>query len=224
VFIGHFAPAFIAAAITPRSPGLGTVFVAAQLVDWAFFTLALAGVEAMRIDPQASVMVPFDLYHMPFTHSLAGTVVFAAVFAGIVTVWQRNPLGGVLAGLVVVSHWLLDFVVHVPDLTLAGDPPKYGLGLWNYPWIAIPLELALLGGAFAFYLRRTRGPIGPPAVLLAVLLLFQAVNWFAPHPAEAGAFLYLQALIAFAALTGLAVWVSTNRERKTRRGLAWSER
>ncbi len=223
MFIGHFAPAFIAAA-SPRSPGLGSLFVAAQLVDWAFFSLALMGIEAMRIDPAASVMVPFDLYHMPFTHSLAGSLVFAAVFAGIVTVWQRNPLGGVLAGLVVLSHWLLDFLVHVPDLTLAGDPPKYGLGLWNYPWIAIPLELALVGAAFAFYVRRTRGPIGPPVVLLGVMLLMQAINWFAPHPAAAGAFLYLQALIAFGVLTALAIWVSTNRERRARRGLAWSDR
>lgn len=224
MFIGHFAPAFIAAAVSPRSPQLGTLFVAAQLVDWAFFGLALAGVEAMRIDPQASVMVPFDLYHMPFTHSLAGSLVFAAVFAGIVTAAHRNLFGGVLAGLVVISHWLLDFLVHVPDLTLAGEPPKYGLGLWNYPLIAMPLELVLVGGAFAYYLRRTHGPVGPPAVLLGVMLLMQAVNWFAPHPAEAGAFLYLQALVAFAVLTGLAVWVNTNRGPKVRRGLAWSER
>lgn len=222
MFIGHFAPAFIAAAVSPRSPRLGTLFVAAQLVDWAFFSLALVGVEKMRIDPAASRMVPFDLYHMPITHSLAGTLLFAAVFAVILTVSQRNPLGGMLGGLVVLSHWLLDLLVHVPDLTLAGDPPKYGLGLWNYPWIAIPLELALVGGAFAFYFLRTQGPPGPPFVLLAVMLGLQAINWFAPHPAEAGAFLYLQALFAFGLLTALAVWVNTNRGIKVRRGLAWS--
>lgn len=224
MFIGHFAPAFIAAAVSPRSPKLGTLFIAAQLVDWAFFSFALVGVEQMRIDPEASRMVPFDLYHMPYTHSLAGTVVFAAVFAGIVTLSQRNALGGLLAGLVVVSHWLLDFLVHIPDLTLTGDPPKYGLGLWDYPWVAIPLELALIGAAFAFYMRRTRGPLGPPFVLLAVMLLLQAINWFGPHPETASAFLYLQALIAFALLTALAMWVSTNRGIKVRRGLAWSDR
>jgi len=224
VFIGHFAPAFIAAAVSPRSPKLGTLFVAAQLVDWAFFSLALVGVEKMRIDPAASVMVPFDLYHMPYTHSLAGTFVFAAVFAGIVTLWQRNPLGGVLAGLVVLSHWVLDWLVHPADLTLAGSPPKLGLGLWDYPWVAIPLELALIGGAFAFYLRRTHGPVGPPAVLMTVMLLLQAVNWFAPHPDEMSAAIPLQAFAAFGLLTALAVWVSTNRGVKVRRGLAWSDR
>lgn len=224
MFIGHFAPALVAAAVSPRSPRLGTLFVAAQLVDWAFFSLALVGVEKMRIDPAASAMVPFDLYHMPYTHSLAGTVVWAAALAGLVTAWQRNALGGLLAGLVVMSHWVLDWLVHPADLTLAGAPPKYGLGLWDYPWIAMPLELLLILGAFAYYLRRTRGPIGPPFVLLAVMVLLQAVNWFAPHPAEAGAFLYLQALVAFGLLTGLAGWVSRNRVFKRRGGLAWSPR
>jgi hypothetical protein len=224
VFIGHFAPAFIAAAVSPRSPKLGTVFVAAQLVDWAFFAFALTGIEAMRIDPAASVMVPFDLYHMPYTHSLLGTLLFAGVFAGVVTIWQRNALGGVLAGLVVLSHWVLDWLVHPADLTLAGSPPKLGLGLWDYPWVAIPLELALIGGAFAFYLRRTHGPVGPPAVLMAVMLLLQAVNWFAPHPDEMSAAVPLQAFAAFGLLTALAVWVGTNRGVKVRRGLAWSDR
>ena len=222
MFIGHFAPAFIAAAVAPERPRLGTMFVAAQLVDWGFFALALVGVERMRIDPSASVMVPFDLYHMPYTHSLIGTAIWAAVCLGIVAVHQRSLAVGLLAGLVVVSHWVLDWVVHVPDLTLDGSPPKLGLGLWNYPWAAIPLELGITAGAFAFYVRRTRGPAGPPMVLLGVLLALQAINWFAPHPEAAGPFLYLQALIAFGILTGLAVWVGENRWFRKHGGLALS--
>lgn len=224
MFIGHFAPAFVAAAVSTKAPRLGTMFVAAQLIDWGFFMLATVGVERMRIDPEASVMVPFDLYHMPYTHSLIGTGLWAAACFGVVAIYQRSLRTGVLAGLVVLSHWLLDWVVHVPDLTIGGAPPKLGLGLWNYPWIAIPLELGLTLGAFAFYMRSTRGPAGPPAVLLGVLLLLQAINWFAPHPAAAGLFVYLQALIAFALLTALAVWVGENRWFRKRGGLALSPR
>lgn len=222
MFIGHFAPAFIAAAVSPQSPRLATLFVAAQLVDWAFFALALIGVEKLRVDPGASVMVPLDLYYMPYTHSLIGAGIWALLCLGVVAILHRSLVAGALAGSVVLSHWLLDFVVHVPDLTLDGQPPKLGLGLWNYPWVAIPLELALTLGAFAFYLSRSRGPVGPPAVLLGVLLLLQMVNWFAPHPAAAGPFLYLQALLAFAILTALAVWVGENRRFHRRRGLALS--
>jgi hypothetical protein len=223
MFIGHFAPAFLAAAASPRSPKLGTLFVAAQLVDWGFFTLATIGVERMRVAPGASVMNPMDLYHMPYTHSLLGAGAWALACLLVVAIGQRSLFAGFVAGLVVLSHWPLDWLVHVPDLTLDGSPPKLGLGLWNHPAVAMPLELALTGGAFAFYVRRTRGPVGPPLVLLAVMLLFQALNWFAPQPTELSVFLYLQALLAFAILTALAVWVGENRWFQKRGGLAFGD-
>ncbi|MGB7374735.1 hypothetical protein [Pontixanthobacter sp.] len=72
MFIGHWAPAFIAAAASKRSPKLGTLFIAAQLVDWGFFLFATVGLERMRIEPGITAMNPLDLYHMPYTHSLLG--------------------------------------------------------------------------------------------------------------------------------------------------------
>ena len=62
MFIGHFAPAFAAGAISPESPRLGTLFVAAQLVDWAFFLFVLVGIEEMRIVPGITAMNPLDLH------------------------------------------------------------------------------------------------------------------------------------------------------------------
>lgn len=218
MFIGHFAPAFAAAAVSPRSPKLGTLFIAAQLVDWAFFCFAIIGIEAMRIDPTATAMVPYDLYHMPYTHSLLGTGVWAVIFGLLVFAIMREAVAGILAGLVVLSHWVLDFLTHRPDLTVAGGDSLYGLGLWNLPFVAIPLELAITLGAFYWFVKRTRGPVGPPLVLLALLLVMQAVNWFGPHPEEAGLGLYIQALVAFAVLTLLARWVGDNRKHKRARG------
>ncbi|MEM7700906.1 MAG: hypothetical protein AAF251_03110 [Pseudomonadota bacterium] len=220
MFIGHFAPAFVASSLGPRAPGLATTFLAAQLVDWAFFTLAIVGVEKVRIEPGATVMVPLDLYFYPYTHSLLGAGIWALAFALIVLIARKNAFAGLLAGLVVLSHWALDWVVHRPDLTLTGHEPHYGLGLWNYPMIAIPLEIALVLGGLYFYLKRTRGPAGPPIVLAIVLLALQAFNWFGPEPAEANLFLHLQALIAFGVLTLLAAWVGENRQFVRRGGLA----
>ena len=77
MFIGHFAPALLAAAVTPQRPRLGMYFIAAQLVDWAFFALLLLGVENMRVVPGITAMNPMDLYHMPYTHSLVGSACFA---------------------------------------------------------------------------------------------------------------------------------------------------
>ena len=220
MFIGHFAPAFVAAAAYSKGPKLGIYFVAAQLVDWAFFALAIVGVEKVRVDHDATVMVPLDLYHIPYTHSLLGAGIWALVFAIVVVIWYRDTLAGVLSGGVVLSHWALDWVVHRPDLTLAGGEATYGLGLWNHPQIAIPLEIGIVLASFIFYVWRSRGPILPPLILIAVLLGMQALNWFGPQPVEEGLGLYLEALFAFAVLTGLAIWVGKDRYFTKSDGLA----
>lgn len=218
MFIGHFAPAFAASAASPRAPGLGTLFVAAQLVDWAFFTFAILGIEHMRIVPGITEMVPFDLYDMPLTHSLLATGIWAAGFAVLVRYWTKDSGAGFIAGLVVASHWALDLLVHRPDLTLLAGPEAYGLGLWNYPWIEIPLEIGITAGAFYWYLKKTIGPAGPPFLLLFMMVLFQIVNWFGPVPEQADMSLYITALFAFAILTLMAYWVGTTRRHIRARG------
>ena len=64
MFIGHYAPA-LAAAARPSAAGLGTLFVAAQLVDIGFAVLLIPGIEAMRIVPGITAMNPMDLHHRP---------------------------------------------------------------------------------------------------------------------------------------------------------------
>ncbi|MGI8943211.1 MAG: hypothetical protein ACR2FJ_03060 [Qipengyuania sp.] len=220
MFIGHWAPALVAGAVSAESPRLGTLFIGAQLVDWAFMLFLMIGVEDMRIAPGITAMNSLDLYHMPFTHSLLGTAVFAGIFALIVGWSLRNAVAAIWAGLVVLSHWLLDFLVHRPDLTLAGGEDKIGFGLWDQPAIAIPLELALIVGAFAWYVRATKGPIGPPFVLLGVMLLFQAVNWLAPQPAQYSIALPIVSIFAYAVITAIAFWVGRTRWHKRQVGLA----
>ena len=214
MFIGHFAPAFVAAAVTPEKPRLGLYFLAAQLVDWAFFAFVLVGVEDMRVVPGITAMNPMDLYHMPYTHSLLGSAGFAVGFALLVLIATRDRLASLLAGAVVLSHWLLDLIVHRPDLTLTGDPPKLGLGLWNYPAVEMPLELALVFGATAFFLARTRGPALPAIVLAAMLLGFQAINWFGPEPEAVTPALSYTAFFAYGLTTLAAWWLGRTRRAK----------
>ncbi|MEL7728565.1 hypothetical protein AAG612_03405 [Citromicrobium bathyomarinum] len=214
MFIGHFAPAFVAAAVTPTRPRLGLYFLAAQLVDWAFFAFVLAGVEDMRIVPGITAMNPMDLYHTPYTHSLLGSAGFALGFAALVWLFTRDRLASALVGCVVLSHWLLDLAVHRPDLTLAGSAPKMGLGLWNYPLIEMPLELALTFGALALLLSRTRGPSGPAIIFGVVLLLVQAFNWFGPEPEAVTPALSYTALFAYGLITLIAWWLGHTRRAK----------
>lgn len=215
MFIGHYAPAFLAAAVTPRAPRLGTLFVAAQFLDYGFFGLSLIGLEHARVTPGMTKMVPLDLYDMPFTHSLAGAFVWAFVAGLALIAWHGTVRVALVAGAVVVSHWLLDLLVHAPDLTLAGSPPGYGFALWNHPAIEMPLELLLTFGAFAFYIARTRslGPVGrrEPVILAVLMLAVQAINWFGPQPEAFTAGTAILALAVFTVLAYVASWTDRCR-------------
>jgi hypothetical protein len=239
MFIGHFAPA-LAAATLKDAPRLPVLFLAAQLVDWAFFALLLTGAEAMRVTPGITVMNPMDLYHMPYTHSLLGalafggsvTVVIWALARGgntrsiiwskaerdgngtTIVAWPRALSAGLIAGAVVVSHWFLDWLVHIPDLTLAGSEPKLGLGLWNHPMIAMPLELILIAGALLLYARRTGAGGLPLWGLAGVMALLQAVNWFGPVEAEVTAGTSLLAFFAFGLITLASGWAARRETRQ----------
>lgn len=217
MFIGHYAPALVAAAL-PKAPKLGILFFAAQLVDIAFFIFVLGGVEAMRLQPKITVMNGLDLYHMPYTHSLLGSIIWGGAFAAIIWAVTRNSTSALIAGGVVVSHWFVDLLVHRPDLTLAGSPPNLGMGLWNYPMIAVPLELLFAGGALAFYLSRTRHISGTakhwPWTLGIVMLLVQLYNWLSPDPKMMDASLPLSALLAYGLFAWLAFKTTQTRARE----------
>lgn len=218
MFIGHWAPALAAAAASKKAPPLALLFIGAQLIDWAFFALLLLGVEQMRFSPGISVMNPMDLYHMPYTHSLLG----AAAFAGAVWLARslvlRDKVGALIGAGVVLSHWFLDLLVHVPDLTLAGSPPKLGLGLWNYPWIEMPLELAITFGALWWYWKARNPAPGRALVLGGVLLLLQAVNWFGPVESEVTAGTSVLAFVAFGLATLAAWWMGKSARKPARSG------
>ena len=207
MFIGHWAPA-LAVAARPKASALGLLFIAAQLVDWAFFGFLLLGVEHMRVTPGISAMNPMDLYHMPYTHSLLGTLVFGGGTTIVIWAFTKDRAAALLTGAVVVSHWFLDLLVHVPDLTLAGSPPKLGFGLWNYPALEIPLELGITFGALWLYVRAKRPAPLRVGVLAGVLLLLQAINWFGPVEPEVTIGTSLLAFFAYGLATLTAWWMA----------------
>ena len=212
MFIGHFAPALVVAT-RPKAAGLGTLFAAAQLVDIGFAALLIPGIEAMRIVPGITAMNPMDLYHMPYTHSLLGALLWAVAFGLLVQFVTKRREAAIGAALVVVSHWFLDLLVHIPDLTLFDAPPKLGLGLWNHPLAEMPLEILLTFGALLYYARRTRAPSGNLRLWsLAVLLaLVQAIDWFGPKEPVYSLSIPATMLAAYAMLAGAAWWAGANR-------------
>jgi hypothetical protein len=228
MFIGHYGASFIAAT-SPKAPRLGTLFIAAQLLDFGFFGLMLAGVEHMRFVPGITVMNPMDLYDMPWTHSLVGALGWSAGFALLLWLWRRNSMTALIGGAVVLSHWMLDLLVHRPDLTIAGSPPTLGLGLWNHPGIEIPLELALAFGGLAWFAARTRardwqGHVSIVALAVA-MAAFQAINWLAAQPATmvdpVPPTVPLTGLFAYAVLAAIAWWVSIARPIRASTSTDW---
>jgi membrane-bound metal-dependent hydrolase YbcI (DUF457 family) len=199
------------------------MFVAAQFVDLAFFGFVLTGVERMRETPGRTVMNAGDFYHMPYTHSVIGTLGFAALWAVAVRLRRGSWRVAALGAAVVASHWLLDFLVHAPDLTLLGAGRRYGLALWDRPAVAMPLELGLSALAITFYASRTRatGVMGHVALAALVVALagFQAVHWVTPQPTRVidpvPAAVPLTALLAYAVLTTLAWWTGATRIART---------
>src|SRR5690349_8380809 len=130
MFIGHFGVALAAKKVTPPT-SLGSLFFAAQFLDLLWPVFLLLGWEHVHIAPGITRMTPMDFYDYPLTHSLAMAAVWSlAVGAGYYVI-RKNRRRAWVMGLVVASHWMLDVVVHRPDLPLWPGGPKVGLGLWN---------------------------------------------------------------------------------------------
>jgi hypothetical protein len=183
VFIGHFALGFAAKRAAPRT-SLGTLFLAAQFVDLVWPTLLLLGIERVAIDPALSG-APLVFVHYPISHSLLGAISWAALVGAAYFAVSRERRGAWVVALLVVSHWLLDLVVHRPDLPLLFvGGPMLGLGLWNLPVLELVLEIVLFAACFAVYLRTPAGQAAgfKPWVLAAVLLVIQLANAFGPPP------------------------------------------
>ena len=174
MFIGHWSAAFAAGAASDRAPKLGTLFIAAQLVDWAFFTLVLLGVEDMRVQPGITRLSPLDLYHMPITHSLLGAAGFALAYGLLVGVGLRDRVAGFITAAVVLSHWLLDLLVGAFVWYLRRtDGPALG------PIVLAVLLLAMQAFNWFGPPPVAGAPVAPMALLaLAAYALATLVAWW----------------------------------------------
>ncbi len=196
MFVGHYGVSFAAKKAEPAIP-LWVLFIAVQLLDVLWAPFVLLGIEKVRIVPGITASNPLDLYYMPYTHSLLAAIGWSVVaFLVYRVVRPIPPRAAAIVGVAVFSHWVLDFLVHRPDLPLYDNTAKVGLGLWNLPAVALGLEALLLFGAMWLYLRHTvrrTAMLGFGVVMLAI----QAYVFFGPPPASDKA-AAATALIAYA--------------------------
>jgi len=187
--------------------------LAALLADLLVFPLLIAGVEHFRAEP--GVTVNRMVGDIPYSHSLLMDAVWAGLFAGAYFVWRRYARGAWLLFAAVLSHWLLDFVSHRPDMLLApGTHAFLGLGLWN----SIPATLIVEGGlwllAIIVYVRATQPKkrTGTYAFWIGVVLLTLAcygniTSGIDPNPVRAG----VSGLIFFSLIVAWAYWINRLR-------------
>lgn len=211
MFVGHYAAAMAAKAIEPKAP-MWTLAAASQLIDIGWSSFIIAGIERASVDPAlpGSTLV---LEHMPWTHSLPAVFAWSVVAALLVMLLRLPLWASAVVGLTVFAHWLLDLIVHRPDLELWPGGERVGFALWNYPVPEQALEIGLIAvcGAAWVASRKSLGRMAWPAIgFLGFLVALQIVAMLSPQPAgplgpESGAtilVIYL-VVVAIAALTDL---------------------
>ena len=173
LFIGHFAVGFAAKRAAPRT-SLGLLIAAPAFLDilWPVF-LAL-GWERVHIEPGNTAFTPLNFEWYPWSHSLLMSVVWGLVVGGIYWAIRRDKRGAVVLGLLVFSHWVLDFVTHRADMPIdPGGRVRVGLGLWNHPAATVVIESLLYAAGIWLYVRTTKAldRIGQWALAGFVLVL-----------------------------------------------------
>ena len=209
MFVGHYAAALAAKSAEPRAP-LWTLVAGCQLLDIGWAGLVIAGVEKVRFDPGLPGS-DLDLYYMPYTHSLPGALAWTLAAAILGRFILRLPWrAAIVIGLAVFSHWVLDFLVHRPDLELWFGGPKVGLGLWNQEVAEMALEMGLLALAAVAWTasRKTLGRTAWPAALfVAILLAVQLAGSLTPGGGGEAAQMGVMALAVYLGVTVIAVFI-----------------
>ena len=186
MFIAHFGAGFAGKKFS-KTASLGTYFIAAQWIDLIWPILLLLGIEKVEIKPGISSVTPLDFIYYPFTHSLIAVIIWGILFGLIYYFIKRNLKISIILGLLVISHWFLDLLVHIPDLPIfPGDSLKVGLGLWNSFAATILLEFLIFSlGAFVYFKNtKAKNKIGTYSLigLIIFLSLIYATNLFGPPP------------------------------------------
>jgi hypothetical protein len=201
MFIGHFGVGFAAKRVDPR-PSLGTLFLASQFVDLLWPIFLLIGWEKVIIDPGNTAFTPLDFVYYPFSHGFLSVLLLSIIFGAVYFIIKKNIKTSIILGALVMSHWILDFITHRPDLPIIpGSDLKVGLGLWNSVILSIIVEGSIFFAGVYLYLKTTqavnkKGSIGLWSLVIFFVIIY-LLNVFGPPPPSTNAI----------AIAGLFQWV-----------------
>ena len=219
MFIGHFALGFAAKPAVPRV-SLAMLLVAALFADILWPVFVLLGIEHVRIAPGYTAFTPLEFVSYPWSHSFLMLCLWGAVVGGV----YRGIFGGrrtfVALALLVLSHWLLDWITHAPDMPLYPGGPRLGLGLWNSVPGTMVVELLMLAGGLYLYMRSTEAadPVGRWALIslgaaLGALYMVDALSGVLPPSVTAICIVGLAMSVVFP----LWAWLADRHRTPVRR-------
>jgi len=237
MFIGHFALGYAAKRWVPQL-SLGVLFAAPVFADLVWPVLVAAGIERVRIAPGITAATPLEFISYPYSHSLAMLIVWGVLFGWVCArgIPFRVPSGRpehesrdagvalvaaasarrvfIITFGLVVSHWVLDYITHIPDMPMYPGGPKYGLGLWNSVAGTFAVEIAMFAIGVWIYARSTRardrvGTWAFVGVTGFLLIGFIANAGGTPPPSVTA--LWAMALVLGALTLAAAWWADTHR-------------
>ena len=214
MFIGHYALALAAKRAAPRA-SLGALFAATSFADLLWPVFLLLGWEQAHVVPGPNPFLTLWLDSIPISHSLVTLIGWGALFGFAYRARTGDARGARVLALLAVSHWVLDFVTHRPDMPLYPGGTPLGLGLWNSVVGTVVVEAVMFVAGVWLYAGATRardraGSYGFWA-LIAVLLLSYAGSLFSPPPPSRTA-LAVGGIIFGWLFVGWAAWGDKHRE------------
>jgi len=225
MFVGHYAVSFALRA-THKKASLGVLFLGVQFVDLLFFAMTFFGIEKFTIIENYTESTHFRLDFMPYSHSLVAVMLWSLVTFIILKIFQSNKKQAkgsffLLIAIAIFSHWLLDLIVHTPDLPVFLDNTYLvGFGLWNNAVLTYVLEAILLIAGLCFYLKSTYklgkqvtfiSRFGMP-IFVILLLVTNVVNIFGSLSIEdTNTSTALSAMIAYCLFSIIAFWLDKER-------------
>ncbi|MEK6657559.1 MAG: hypothetical protein AABY58_08975 [Nitrospirota bacterium] len=220
MFIGHYGIALAAKRVDKNIP-LGFLFFATQFADILFFTLVLLGIEKMSFAPGITKVSPLDFTYYPYSHGLAASFIWTGLFFAVFKISPSKPDSNknkiaLAMGATVLSHFLLDAIVHRADLPLlGGDSYKIGLGLWNYVFVSFLIEFLIFLSGLWMYLKSTKGVTFSGKYSMIIFSAFVTTMWIASLLTPAPSDFNIRGFAIFGLVFQLIViWIVSLLDRK----------
>jgi hypothetical protein len=160
---------------------VGWLVLAALLSDFLLGIFAGMGLEHATVPPDYSAR-HYLLFTFPYSHGLLALLLWAGIAGFLISrayVSDRSRMFLVIF-LVVLSHFVLDGIVHVAGLPIDGEnSPKLGLGLWNHMPLELSIEtvMAIIGVVMYLRLSGSSAPAFGRYGMAVFVVFVTAMTW-----------------------------------------------